>query len=172
MASNSNDHDDDDKGASSFLCYDAVSFIDTRRRNERPHTAAELEWWISSYCQGRVTEYQMAAWLMAVCCHGLTPEETAILTACTVNSGVRLQWDHDATNEKDDDNTNGNNDNEAISSPLNEQGIRNPEDRRRRRLPLVDKHSTGGKVLSMCIFVYFFSPSLGWIKSWAFLKPW
>ena len=135
MASNNND---DTIGASRILlCYDAVSFIDTRRRNERPHTAAELEWWISSYCQGGgVTDYQMAAWLMAVCCHGLTPEETAILTACTVNSGVRLQWDHDPNNNNDDS-TNGN------------------KHLAHRRLPLVDKHSTGGKVLCWCTFAYF-----------------
>ena len=125
-----------------MIQYDAVSFIDTRRRNERPHTAAELEWWISSYCHGSVTDYQMAAWLMAVCCHGLTPEETAILTACTVNSGVRLQWDNESDNNNDDTATTT-----TITTVDEQVESRNLPRRQRRRLPLVDKHSTGGTVI-------------------------
>jgi len=42
----------------------------------------------------------MAAWLMAVCLRGLSDEETATLTKCTVNSGVRLQWGDDPAKRK------------------------------------------------------------------------
>jgi pyrimidine-nucleoside phosphorylase len=66
--------------------------IETKRYNLRPHTEAELSWWINSYCAGSIPEYQMSAWLMAVCWRGMTLEETGILTKCMVHSGHQLQW--------------------------------------------------------------------------------
>jgi pyrimidine-nucleoside phosphorylase len=94
---------------------DAVSLIDLKRNHTRPHTRAELEWLISQHATGGIPDYQMSAWLMAVCWRGLDKEETAILTSCMVQSGKTLSW------------------------PLLSLPFTSP-----RPLYLVDKHSTGG----------------------------
>ena len=71
---------------------DALTILQTKRNNRRAHTEEELRWWISEYSAGRIPEYQMAAWLMAVCWRGMTMEETALLTRCMVESGATLDW--------------------------------------------------------------------------------
>ncbi len=71
---------------------DALTILQTKRNDFRPHTTEELEWWISEYVDGRVPEYQMSAWLMAVCWRGMTEEETVTLTRCMVESGATLEW--------------------------------------------------------------------------------
>ena len=71
---------------------DALSIIHVKRSKQRPHTTEELEWWIQAYTAGEIPEYQMAAWLMAVCWQGMSPEETATLTRCMVQSGKELCW--------------------------------------------------------------------------------
>mmetsp|Transcript_15300 Transcript_15300/g.23830 ORF Transcript_15300/g.23830 Transcript_15300/m.23830 type:complete len:468 (-) Transcript_15300:186-1589(-) len=70
----------------------AVSMIHIKRWNQRPHTDEELQWWIEAYTSGAIPEYQMAAWLMAVCWRGMTPEETASLTKHMVLSGDVVKW--------------------------------------------------------------------------------
>lgn len=70
----------------------AVSMIHTKRWNRRPHTDEELQWWIEAYTSGAIPEYQMAAWLMAVCWRGMTKPETASLTKHMVLSGNVLEW--------------------------------------------------------------------------------
>ena len=72
---------------------DAVSMIHIKRTNARPHTDEELKWWISEYVADRIPEYQMAAWLMAVCWRGMTPQETATLTKCIIDSGDKVEID-------------------------------------------------------------------------------
>ncbi|MBU2602185.1 MAG: thymidine phosphorylase [Actinobacteria bacterium] len=64
----------------------AVDLIGAKRCG-LPHTPAELHWLISEYVAGRVPDYQMAAWLMAVCFQGLDREETFALTQAMVESG-------------------------------------------------------------------------------------
>jgi pyrimidine-nucleoside phosphorylase len=71
----------------------AVSMIHTKRWNQRPHTEEELGWWIEAYTRGDIPDYQMSAWLMAVCWRGMTAEETACLTKYMVQSGAVLKWD-------------------------------------------------------------------------------
>lgn len=70
----------------------ALSILQTKRNDLRPHTSEELQWWITAYTAGEIPEYQMSAWLMAVCWRGMTSEETAALCRCMVDSGARLSW--------------------------------------------------------------------------------
>lgn len=51
---------------------------------------AELEHLLLGYLRAEVPDYQVAAWLMAVCCHGLDREELADLTALMAASGRQL----------------------------------------------------------------------------------
>ena len=92
--------------------------IQTKRSGKRPHTDEELQWWIAEYTLGKVPDYQMSAWLMAVCWQGMTPKETAMLTKCMIESGAQVSWDDSATATND-------------SSPSTTK-------------LLADKHSTGG----------------------------
>lgn len=71
---------------------DALTILQTKRNDLRPHKKEELEWWISEYSEGRIPEYQMSAWLMAVCWRGMDMEETANLTRCMVDSGATVDW--------------------------------------------------------------------------------
>ncbi len=64
----------------------AVDLIEAKRSGVA-HTPAELHWLIAEYVAGRVADYQMAAWLMAVCFRGLDREETFALTQAMVESG-------------------------------------------------------------------------------------
>ena len=61
-----------------------------RKRDGGEHTAAEIEFLLSAYLRGQVPDYQMAAWLMAVCIRGMTRAETLALTRAMVGSGEVL----------------------------------------------------------------------------------
>lgn len=103
------------------LWFNPVEMIARRRANAREDTEEELQVWIQQYVQERVPEYQMAAWLMAVCFHPLSPRETATLTQCYATSGTIVEWPKELTTV--------NHDNKSTNKP---------------RPPLVDKHSSGG----------------------------
>jgi pyrimidine-nucleoside phosphorylase len=61
-----------------------------KKREGGAHSRAELEALVLGYVRGDVPDYQMAAWLMAVCWRGMQPEETADLTEVMAASGERL----------------------------------------------------------------------------------
>lgn len=58
-----------------------------RKRFGHNHSAFELKEFISAYVKGDIPDYQVAAWLMAVCFQGMTSEETTQLTIAMRDSG-------------------------------------------------------------------------------------
>ena len=63
--------------------YDLIS----AKKNGREHTREELEFIVNGFVDGSVPDYQMSAWMMAVCLKGMTDQETAILTDVMAHSG-------------------------------------------------------------------------------------
>jgi pyrimidine-nucleoside phosphorylase len=61
-----------------------------RKRDGHEHTPEEIEFLISGYVRGDLPDYQVAAWLMAVCIRGMTAAETLALTQAMVASGEVL----------------------------------------------------------------------------------
>ena len=61
-----------------------------KKRTGEAHSAAELGALIGGYTRGEVPDYQMAAWLMAVCFQGMTAQETGDLTLSMARSGDLL----------------------------------------------------------------------------------
>ena len=61
-----------------------------RKRDGQEHTPAEIQLLVDGYLQGDIPDYQMAAWLMAVCIRGMTAAETLALTTGMVSSGEVL----------------------------------------------------------------------------------
>ena len=59
----------------------------TAKKNGREHTREELEFIVNGFVDGSVPDYQMSAWMRAVCLKGLSDQETAILTDVMAHSG-------------------------------------------------------------------------------------
>ena len=66
--------------------YDLIA----KKRDGGTHTREELEAIVNGFVCGDVTDYQMAAWMMAVYLRGMTNEETAELTDVMSHSGVMV----------------------------------------------------------------------------------
>lgn len=69
----------------------AVPLIERKKRGEAL-TADELRGLLAGFIAKEVPDYQMAAWLMAVCLRGMTDAETLALTEAMVESGATLEW--------------------------------------------------------------------------------
>jgi pyrimidine-nucleoside phosphorylase len=69
----------------------AVPLIERKKRGEAL-TADELRGLLRGFVSKEVPDYQMAAWLMAVCLRGMTDAETLALTEAMVESGATLEW--------------------------------------------------------------------------------
>jgi pyrimidine-nucleoside phosphorylase len=61
-----------------------------RKRDGLEHSPEEIQFLLAGYVRGELPDYQMAAWLMAVCTRGMTPAETLALTQAMVASGEVL----------------------------------------------------------------------------------
>ncbi|MHB0978478.1 MAG: thymidine phosphorylase [Thermoleophilia bacterium] len=57
------------------------------KRSGAAHTAEEIRWLVEGYTAGSIPDYQVSAWLMAVCFQGLDRQETLTLTNAMVGSG-------------------------------------------------------------------------------------
>ena len=69
----------------------AVDLIQ-KKKEGYAHTKDEIYFLVENYVSGNIEDYQMSAWLMAVCFQGLTDEETAYLTSAFVDSGDILDF--------------------------------------------------------------------------------
>ncbi len=58
------------------------------------HTREEINFFIQGYVQEKIPDYQMAAWIMAICFRGMSGEEIAWLTQEMRDSGVVLDLSH------------------------------------------------------------------------------
>jgi pyrimidine-nucleoside phosphorylase len=61
-----------------------------KKRDGGQHSADELHAIVDGYVRGEVPDYQVAAWLMAVCLRGMQPDEAATLTRIMAASGQQL----------------------------------------------------------------------------------
>src|SRR4051794_16929692 len=61
-----------------------------KKRDGGVHSHEELEALVGGYVRGDVPDYQVAAWLMAVCWRGMLAEEAATLTQVMAASGTQL----------------------------------------------------------------------------------
>lgn len=60
----------------------------------------EINWLVKGFTDGEIPDYQMSAWLMAVCLKGLTEKETFALTAAMRDSGDVLRLNIPFTADK------------------------------------------------------------------------
>ena len=69
----------------------AVDLIQ-KKKEGKEHTKEEIDFLVQNYTKGEIEDYQMSAWLMAVCFQGLSNRETAYLTQSFVDSGDILDF--------------------------------------------------------------------------------
>lgn len=103
-----------------------IRFIEAKRAG-LAHSSQDIIWFINNI--DYIPDYQISAWLMAVCINGLNEEETKELTRCMAYSGHVLTLKRTAPEEH---HHHGDDDHECHS--IHVSGSRG----------FVDKHSTGG----------------------------
>ncbi len=64
-----------------------ITSLIEKKRDGFEHTREEIEFIIRGLLSGAVENYQMTAWMMAVCCRGMSEREIADLTNAMVHSG-------------------------------------------------------------------------------------
>ena len=69
-------------------CIDIIN--KTKRRMQL--NSEEIRWLVDNFTNGSIPDYQMSAWLMAVCLNGLTEKETVSLTMAMRDSGEILDF--------------------------------------------------------------------------------
>ena len=63
-----------------------VDLIEAKRLGSE-HTEEEIAFIINGFTNGDIPDYQMSAWMMAVCFQGMTEHETSALTLAMRDSG-------------------------------------------------------------------------------------
>lgn len=71
--------------------FQVYPLIDKKKRGERL-TNKEIKWFIQSYTDGKLPDYQMSAMLMAMFIKGMDVNETASLTDAMLESGKQLKF--------------------------------------------------------------------------------
>jgi len=92
-----------------------LSLIELKREN-KPLAPEKIHAFISAFTAGKIPDYQMAAMLMAIYFHGLSPKETRALTLAMRDSGDVLKFPKDARPLVDKHSTGGIGD--KVSLPL------------------------------------------------------
>ena len=69
----------------------AVDLI-RKKRDAAELSREEIEFLVEGVTHGRIPDYQIAAWLMAVVWRGMTSAELAALTESMLHSGLVLDW--------------------------------------------------------------------------------
>jgi len=69
----------------------AVDII-SKKKEGKANTKEEINFLVDGLMRGTVEDYQMSAWLMAVCFQGLNEDETVYLTEAFINSGEILDF--------------------------------------------------------------------------------
>lgn len=64
------------------------------KQQGQSHTPEEIRFLVESYNAGRLPDYQMAAWLMAVYFEGMSTDERRELVRAMIDSGRRLDFSH------------------------------------------------------------------------------
>lgn len=68
-----------------------VEIIEKVKRGEQL-SSLEITTFLNGYLEGKVKDYQMSAFLMAICCNGLTDEEVFTFVKCYLESGKQLHF--------------------------------------------------------------------------------
>ena len=71
----------------------AAKIILEKKRDGLALGAAEIRGLVEGFVSGEVSDAQMSAFAMAVCCRGMNGRETADLTDAMMRSGALLSWD-------------------------------------------------------------------------------
>lgn len=71
-----------------------------KKREGQSLTKEEIKWLVDGFTAGTVADYQMSAFLMAVCTRGMNEDETAALTDAMLYSGDVLEFDDQAVVDK------------------------------------------------------------------------
>lgn len=94
--------------ASARSCLDVTPVdIIAAKRDARELSPESVRAIVSGFASGRIPDYQMAAFAMAVCLNGMTPQEVDALTAAMLDSGQRLSWPTDGRHRVDKHSTGG-----------------------------------------------------------------
>ena len=81
--------------------------IIAKKREGAELSAEEVHSFVERFTAGEVADYQMTAWLMAVCLNGMTARETAELTVAMVQSGSVADLDDIPGHKSDKHSTGG-----------------------------------------------------------------
>lgn len=74
---------------SDFNDFNMVDLIMKKKRGQEL-LEEEINFIVDGYTKGNIPDYQISAWLMAVCFEDMTPNETSYLTKAFINSGNTL----------------------------------------------------------------------------------